>query len=114
MEVYRYPQFPPDLATIYVALFTEVQNASELKKRLVAASVMSGEDGDVEREAVNYAFIDARLVSTSLHAHPYTGSSIFRRSLVLYIFRPPYIMPFWLQLRMHCERRPFIPKFSGL
>ena len=63
MEVYRYPQFTPDFATVYVTLFAEVKNAAELKTRLVSASVMPGEGGDVEREAVNFAFIDARLVS---------------------------------------------------
>lgn len=63
METYRYPQFPLQFATVYVALFTGVQNAAELKKRLVAASVMPGDEGDIEREAVNFAFIDARLVS---------------------------------------------------
>ena len=62
METFRYPQFPPEFATVNIALFTDVQNASELKKRLVAASVMPGEEGEVEREAVNYAFVDARLV----------------------------------------------------
>ena len=62
METYHYPQFPPEFGTVHVALFTEVQNAADLKKRLVSASVMPGDKGDVEREAVNYAFVDARLV----------------------------------------------------
>ncbi|GJE83965.1 CGI-121-domain-containing protein [Phanerochaete sordida] len=67
METYRYPQFPPELATVYAALFTDVQNAAELKTRLVSASVMPGNEGDVEREAVNFAFVDARLVTSVLH-----------------------------------------------
>ena len=62
MESFRYTQFPPEFAAVHVALFTDVANAAELKKRLVAASVMPGEEGDIEREAVNFAFIDARLV----------------------------------------------------
>lgn len=67
MESFCYPQFPPQFTTVYVALFTEVENAAELKKRLVAASVMPGEEGDIEREAVNFAFIDARLVCVSAY-----------------------------------------------
>ncbi|KIP10554.1 hypothetical protein PHLGIDRAFT_22190 [Phlebiopsis gigantea 11061_1 CR5-6] len=67
MESFCYPQFPPQFTTVYVALFTEVENAAELKKRLVAASVMPGEEGDIEREAVNFAFIDARLITSALH-----------------------------------------------
>lgn len=67
METFRYPQFPKDLANVYVALFTDVQNAADLKKRLVAASVMPGAEGDIEREAVNFAFVDARLVRTYTH-----------------------------------------------
>ena len=63
METYRYPQFPPEFATVYLALLTDVRNAPQLKKRLVSASVMTGDEGEVEREAVNFAFIDARLVS---------------------------------------------------
>ena len=65
MEIYRYSQFPPELATVYVTLFTGVHNAAELKKRLVTASVMPGDEGEIEREAVNFAFVDARLVSLS-------------------------------------------------
>ncbi|EKM59020.1 uncharacterized protein PHACADRAFT_113172 [Phanerochaete carnosa HHB-10118-sp] len=67
METYRYPQLPPEIESVYIALFTDIQNATELKKRLVAASVMSGDEGEVEREAVNFAFIDARLVTSVTH-----------------------------------------------
>jgi EKC/KEOPS complex subunit CGI121/TPRKB len=59
MEAYHYPHFG---ASIYVALFNNVQNASSLRARLVVASTMTGEEGEAERAAVNFAFIDARLV----------------------------------------------------
>lgn len=63
METYHYPQFPAEFATVNVALLTDVRNAAELKKRLVTASVMPGPEGEAEREAVNFAFVDAKLVS---------------------------------------------------
>ena len=74
METFHYPQLPSEFATIYIALSTDVGNATELKKGLVAASIMPGEEGDIEREAVNFAFVDARLVcdpspSFNLYVH---------------------------------------------
>jgi EKC/KEOPS complex subunit CGI121/TPRKB len=59
MEAYRFPHFD---ASIYIALFNNVENASSLRTRLVTASTMTGEEGEAERAAVNFAFIDARLV----------------------------------------------------
>ena len=63
METYNYPQFPPELANIYVALFTDVSDAAHLRARLIKAATMDGPEGEAEREAVNFAFVDARLVS---------------------------------------------------
>lgn len=63
MEVYHYHQFPPHLHTVHIALFTNVQNAADLRTRLVQAASMTGPEGEREREAVNFAFVDARLVS---------------------------------------------------
>jgi hypothetical protein len=59
MEVYHFPHFG---ASVHVALFHDVQNAVSLRARLVKASTMPGEEGVAERAAVNFAFIDARLV----------------------------------------------------
>ena len=69
MESFHYDHLPPALSTVYVALFTNVANASQLRARLVKAASMDGAEGDIEREAVNFAFIDARLVR-SIHTSP--------------------------------------------
>ena len=62
MESFHYARFPPHLSDVHIALFTSVQNAPELRRRIVNASTMSGKEGDAERERVNFAFVDARLV----------------------------------------------------
>jgi EKC/KEOPS complex subunit CGI121/TPRKB len=59
MESFAYPHFS---STVHVALFIDVTNAAELKARIVRASTLEGPEGQVEREAVNFAFVDARLV----------------------------------------------------
>jgi EKC/KEOPS complex subunit CGI121/TPRKB len=59
MEIFAYPHFG---ATVHVALFKHVVNAARLRARIVRASTLEGKEGDVEREAVNFAFVDARLV----------------------------------------------------
>ena len=62
METCFYPHFPSEVSTVHLALYCSVSNAAELRKRLVTAATLPGEDGDREREAVNYAFVDAKLV----------------------------------------------------
>lgn len=62
METHTYPHFPAEVSKVYLGLYCNVSNAAELKKRLVTAATLAGEDGEREREAVNYAFIDATLV----------------------------------------------------
>jgi hypothetical protein len=47
----------------YFSLYTNVSNSDEIRQRIVQAS--KPESPDSEREAVNFAFIDASLVSTS-------------------------------------------------
>ena len=59
IETYHYPQFPQELSAAFVALFTGVTNAAELRLRLIRAASMPGEEGETEREDVNFAFIDA-------------------------------------------------------
>ncbi|KAG8876856.1 hypothetical protein FRC20_000561, partial [Serendipita sp. 405] len=61
MEVYHIPHFG---ASVHTALFHNVSNAAALRSRLVTASTMQGEEGVMERGAVNFAFIDARLITS--------------------------------------------------
>ncbi|CAE6445954.1 unnamed protein product [Rhizoctonia solani] len=63
----HYKFFPPELSRVHVALFTNVQNAPELRSRLIKASTMEGEGGEKEREAVNFAFVDAAPITSLLH-----------------------------------------------
>ncbi|THH16927.1 hypothetical protein EW146_g3798 [Bondarzewia mesenterica] len=63
METYTYPHFPANASVVHVALFTSVTNGKDLRARIVKASTLDGPTGDAERVAVNFAFIDARLVS---------------------------------------------------
>lgn len=62
MQTFRYDHLPTEISTIHVALYTDVQNAASLRSRIVRASQLEGAEGDAEREAVNFAFIEARLV----------------------------------------------------
>jgi EKC/KEOPS complex subunit CGI121/TPRKB len=60
METYTFPHFR---TTARTALFKDVKNAASLRARLIAASTMQGDEGVQERAAINFAFIDARLVN---------------------------------------------------
>ena len=62
MESYSYDHLPANLSQVHVALFTSVTNAAELRARIVKASTQEGDEGEAAREAVNFAFVDARLV----------------------------------------------------
>jgi EKC/KEOPS complex subunit CGI121/TPRKB len=64
METYYYPQF--NHAVVYVALFENVSNSAAIRSRIIQAARILGVEGDAEREAVNFAFIDARLVCTRI------------------------------------------------
>src|ERR1700720_1052678 len=63
METYAYPQFPFHVSVVNIALYTAVRNASLLRARIIKAATIQGVDGKREREAVNFAFVDASLVS---------------------------------------------------
>lgn len=65
METFHYAHLPNNLAHVHVALFNNVSNAALIRQRIVRASQLEGPEGDQEREAVNFAFIDARLVRSS-------------------------------------------------
>lgn len=61
-ETHVYKHFPSDVSTVHLALFSNISNAAKLRNRLVAAVSMSGEEGERERNAVNFGFVDAALV----------------------------------------------------
>ncbi|KAG0698011.1 kinase binding protein CGI-121-domain-containing protein [Suillus ampliporus] len=65
METYHYSQFNHTI--VHIALFDNVTNAAAIRSRIVQAARILGVDGNTEREAVNFAFIDARLISSPLH-----------------------------------------------
>ncbi|OBZ66541.1 hypothetical protein A0H81_13430 [Grifola frondosa] len=65
METFSYLHLPTQVSSVSIALFTKVSNAAQLKTRLVQVSLLQGAEGDIEREAVNFAFIDARLTCRS-------------------------------------------------
>lgn len=63
METYTLPFFPPNIGTVHVAYFEDVINAATIRKRLVDAARTEGTEGDALRSAVDFAFVDAELVS---------------------------------------------------
>lgn len=65
MESYTYDYLPAHLSSVHIALFTDVTNAAELRTRIVQAATQAGEEGERARDAVSFAFVDARLVSNS-------------------------------------------------
>ncbi|KZT13190.1 CGI-121-domain-containing protein, partial [Laetiporus sulphureus 93-53] len=67
MQTFRYAYFPADVCTVHVALFADVANAAAVRARIIRASITEGQEGEHEREAVNFAFVDARLISSPLH-----------------------------------------------
>jgi EKC/KEOPS complex subunit CGI121/TPRKB len=60
METYYYTHF--NHAVVHVALFNDVTNSAAIRSRIIQAARIPGVDGDTKREAINFAFIDARLV----------------------------------------------------
>ena len=62
MEVYDYPQFSLQAA---ICLFTDVKNGPEIRRKIIEAATCQGEEGETLRDAVNFAFVDAKLVSRS-------------------------------------------------
>jgi EKC/KEOPS complex subunit CGI121/TPRKB len=59
MDVIRYEYLPTGLQDVHLCLFEDVRNAAVLRQRLTEASRMQGAAGDAERQAVNFAFLDA-------------------------------------------------------
>ncbi|KAG8944951.1 hypothetical protein FRC04_001303 [Tulasnella sp. 424] len=67
LETYSYPHLSNDISKVFIGLLVDVKNASAIRSRIIAASTAAGEAGDVEREAVNFAFIDARTLASREH-----------------------------------------------
>jgi EKC/KEOPS complex subunit CGI121/TPRKB len=63
METYTFPHFPSYATPIHIALFKDVSNSAEIRKKLIGASTMTGPEGDEARDKVDFGFIDASLVS---------------------------------------------------
>ncbi|KDQ65139.1 hypothetical protein JAAARDRAFT_28791 [Jaapia argillacea MUCL 33604] len=64
MDSYQLPQFNRD---IHIALLKNVSNASQIRSRIIIAASIPSPQGDAEREAINFAFIDPRLLTSALH-----------------------------------------------
>ncbi|KAJ7223171.1 kinase binding protein CGI-121-domain-containing protein [Mycena pura] len=67
MESYQLPHFPAHLSYVHAVLFTDVSDADLLRMRLITASTAEGIDGERERDALNFAFIEARLITSAAH-----------------------------------------------
>ncbi|KAK0529488.1 hypothetical protein OC834_003671 [Tilletia horrida] len=65
-----FPHLPPALQQTHIALFPNLdpRTASALRARLIAAaSAPATEEGNAERERLNFAFLDARLLTGARH-----------------------------------------------
>ncbi|KAJ7505576.1 kinase binding protein CGI-121-domain-containing protein [Mycena galericulata] len=67
MQSYQLAHFPPQLSFVHAALYTNVSDSDLLRKRLITASTAEGPDGERERDALNFAFIEARLITSVTH-----------------------------------------------
>jgi len=80
METYTHSQFPAHASTVHIALYTAVMNASLLRARITKAATSQGIEGDRERDAVNFAFVDARLITSRLHLQTAIYQAILAKS----------------------------------
>ncbi|PPR00482.1 hypothetical protein CVT24_004537 [Panaeolus cyanescens] len=67
METISFPHFSRSHCQAQIALFRNVSNGGALKKRIIAASTMEGDEGEKERASVNYSFVNAKLITSKLH-----------------------------------------------
>ncbi|KDQ14117.1 hypothetical protein BOTBODRAFT_159657 [Botryobasidium botryosum FD-172 SS1] len=67
LEHLWYANVRTDLQTVYIALFANVANAAAIRNRIVAAASLRGEEGERERNEINFAFLDARPITSRLH-----------------------------------------------
>lgn len=112
MESFHYAHLPDHLAHVHLALFHNVANAPHIRQRIVRASQLATPEGDQEREALNFAFIDARLVSPSSLC--LTGLTVrTARSPVCCTCRPRSTRPSWRKCRVRSGRRRCTRRSSG-
>ncbi|KLO17509.1 CGI-121-domain-containing protein [Schizopora paradoxa] len=77
METITYNNFE---AKVHLALFTSVENGKEIRERIIKASTAEGAEGDAAREAVNFAFVDAKLIASPRHLLTATYQSLLAES----------------------------------
>ncbi|KAJ3498801.1 hypothetical protein NMY22_g19572 [Coprinellus aureogranulatus] len=67
MDTFTFPHLPAEKSTAYFALFRNVENAAALRQRIIKVSTLTStcERHEEEKDAVNFAFIDARLITES-------------------------------------------------
>lgn len=63
MESFR---FNHNKNVAYALLFIPVNDPGKIKQRIIDAAKIEGPEGDEEREAVNFSFIEASLVNIYL------------------------------------------------
>ncbi|KAF9468757.1 CGI-121-domain-containing protein [Collybia nuda] len=80
MEIFYFPHFQTSSSLAHIALYTKVTNAATLRKRIINAATAQGPLGDGEREAVNFSFINARLITSRLHLQTAINQAILAQS----------------------------------
>ncbi|KAG6375133.1 hypothetical protein JVT61DRAFT_3338 [Boletus reticuloceps] len=79
LEVYRCPEFI--YPVVFAAKFKGVKNAGAIRQRIVKAATMEeGPERDKERDAVNFAFINAKLITSPLHLQTAAVQALFASS----------------------------------
>ncbi|KAN0097907.1 Kinase binding protein CGI-121 domain containing protein [Tylopilus felleus] len=78
LEVYRCPEFV--YPVVFAAKFKHVKNAGKIRARIVNAATLEGPEGDKERDAVNFAFINAKLITSPLHLQTAAVQALFADS----------------------------------
>ncbi|KAH9487233.1 EKC/KEOPS complex subunit [Psilocybe cubensis] len=101
METLQFPHFQSRSSRVHFALFRNVSNSSAIKSRIIEASTIEGDPGEIAREAVNFAFISARLITSRLHLETAIHQAILAdsqnglrtktvHSEILYIMNPTH------------------------
>ncbi|GAW02186.1 CGI-121-domain-containing protein [Lentinula edodes] len=64
----------------HAMLFYPVSNPDKIKQRIIDAAKSKGHEADEEREAVNFSFIDASLITSRLHLETAINQAILAES----------------------------------
>ncbi|KAK1927606.1 kinase binding protein CGI-121-domain-containing protein [Papiliotrema laurentii] len=67
METYTFPQFPSPWSTVHLALFDNLSNAPEIRRKLISAAQMDGPEGAAAKREVEFGFIDASMLVSRQH-----------------------------------------------